>query len=293
MVRRVTPSQYNSMMRRAAAQQRQAIQNLNREISRINRANKKAVDDYNREVRQHNARVRANRQKLESAIRRLNQEARKPARITYTVRSEPVYTSYARLNERYEAGFYPANFNETLDLAEREASNSANLEAMLGEEPVDLDVEPRLSVDADLEQSLAEIEPDLPDRWKGALFALSPRNPDAARHFCTSAREIFSKIFSIRAPDNLVLSAVGNCAVTPQGTPTRRAKICYLLARQSLSDKALEDFVDTDIENILSLFHVFNEGTHGKAGAYGATQLVAIKNRVEDGMKFLLRIASV
>lgn len=292
MARRVTPSQFNSMLRRAASQRRQAIQNINREISRVNRVNKKIVDDYNREVRQYNARVRANHQKLENAIRRLKQEGRKPVRLTYTVKSEPVYTSYSRLNERYEAGAYPAVFNETLDLAEREASNSASLEDTLSQEPHDLDVEPQLDVDVELEQTLAKVQPDLPDRWKGALFALSPRNPDAARHFCTSAREIFTKIFSVRAPDNAVLSAVHNCSLTPQGTPTRRAKIAYLLAQQSLSDQTLEDFVETDIDNILSLFNVFNEGTHGKAGAYGASQLIAIKNRVEDGMKFLLKIAN-
>lgn len=292
MVRRVTPSQFNSMLRRAESQRRQAIQKINREIDRLNRANKKAVDDYNREVRQHNARVRSNRQRLNNAILRLEQEARKPSRVTYTVRSRKVYESYNRLDERYEAGAYSDRFNEALDLAEREASNSAELEAILAEEPTDTEEEPRFEADPNLVQTLSSIQNDLPDRWHGALFALSPRNPDAARHFCTSAREIFVKIFEIGAPDSLVGSALTNCALTPQGTPTRRAKIRYLLSQQSLGDEALEDFVEADVDNILSLFQIFNEGTHGKAGAYGASQLSAIKKRVEDGMKFLLNIAT-
>ena len=303
MARRVTPSQFNAMLRRAESQRRQAIQKINREIDRVNRANKKAVDDYNRqakkavddynrEVRQHNARVRSNRQNLDRAIRRLEQEARKPTRVTYTVRSRTVYESYQRLNERYEAGAYPAHFNDALDLAEREASNSAELEAVLGEEPTDAGQELQLETDPALTETLSKVQNDLPDRWRGALYALSPRNPDAARHFCTSAREIFAKIFEVRAPDSAVRAAFGNCDLTPQGTPTRRAKIRYLLSRQSLTDEALEDFVDTDVDNILSLFTVFNEGTHGRAGAYGASQLVAIKTRVEDGMKFLLDLSA-
>lgn len=292
MVRRVSPSQFNSMIRRAESQRRQAIQKINREIDRLNRANRKIVDDYNREVRTHNARVRSDRHKLVNAVRRLEQEARKPTRISYTVRSQTVYQSYHRLNERYEAGAYPDRFNDALDLAEREASNSAELEAILGEEPKDTEEEPRFEADPSLVQTLSDVQSDLPDRWRGALFALSPRNPDAARHFCTSAREIFVKIFDVRAPDTAVSSSLVNCDLTPQGTPTRRAKIRYLLSRQLLADEALEDFVETDVDNILSLFQVFNEGTHGKAGAYGATQLAAIKKRVEDGMKFLLRIAS-
>lgn len=39
------------------------------------------------------------------------------------------------------------------------------------------------------------------DRWKGALFSLSPTNPDAAQHFCTSAREVLTSMLDIAAPD--------------------------------------------------------------------------------------------
>ena len=291
MARKVTPSQLNSIIRRAQSQQRQAVQKINREIDRVNRANKKVVDDYNREVRRHNSRVQANRQKLATAIQRIEQEARKPTRITYTVQSRTVYQSYQQLNERYEAGLYPEHFNETLDLAEREASNSAELESLLGEEPSGNQDEPQFEADPKLIDTLSRIQHDLPDRWRGALFSLSPRNPDAARHFCTSAREIFVKIFDVRAPDATVKAAVADCDLTPQGSPSRRSKIRYLLARQSLADETLENFIDADVDNILSLFRVFNDGTHGNAGAYGSTQLAAIKNRVESGMNFLLKIA--
>ena len=65
---------------------------------------------------------------------------------------------------------------------------------------------------------LASFSMDLVSRWTGALFALNPTNPDAARHFCTSAREVLTSILDIAAPDSAVLEASPNCELTPQGT---------------------------------------------------------------------------
>lgn len=291
MVRRVTPSQYASMVRQAEAKRRQAISKINQDISRYNREVKKAVDNYNREVRAHNSRVRADRQRLSTAIRRLEQEARKPVRVAYTVQSRTVYSSYERLERRAEAGHYDDSFNDALDLAEREAANSVELESALQTEPDPEEAEEEMLADPTLIGKLATIETDLAERWQGALYALSPRNPDASRHFCTSAREIFSRIFESRAPDIEVRTADPNCPLTERGTPTRRAKIAYLLSRQRLTDDALETFIDDDIENILSLFQVFNDGTHGSAGKYGMSQLKLIKKRVENGLQFLVRFS--
>lgn len=292
MARKVTPSQYASMVRQAQAKQRQALNKLNSEIEKYNRDVKRQVDNYNRELRAHNARVRADRQRLKSAINRLNQQARQPSRINYTVRSSTVYSSYERLQQRSDAGYYDDRYNETLDLAEREAANSVELEAALQVEPDDIDQESSLSPDPVLSAKLATIEADLSDRWKGALFALSPRNPDAARHFCTSAREIFTRILDAGAPDNSVKTATLACELTPQGTPTRRAKIKYMLHEHGMADSALENFIEDDIENILSLFRVFNDGTHGSAGRYGVSQLELIKKRVENGLQFLVKFVT-
>lgn len=291
MVRRVSPSQYASMVRQAQARQRQALNKLNNAINANNREVKRRVDNFNREVRAHNARVRANRQRLATALRRLESEARKPTRVSYTVRSSTVYSSYQRIESRAEQGFYGEHFNETLDLAEREAANSVELETALNAEPTDVEEDPSLTPDPSLLTHLSTLQADLADRWRGALFALSPRNPDAARHFCTSAREIFSKIFDLAAPDAAARSAFPNDELTQQGTPTRRTKIRFMLSRNGLSDDALEDFVQDDVENILRLFQVFNDGTHGAAGKFGATQLRLIKQRVENGLQFMMKFA--
>lgn len=51
---RFNANEFNRKMRQA---QRRAYQQLKREVDRVNRANKKAVDDYNRKARAHNRKV--------------------------------------------------------------------------------------------------------------------------------------------------------------------------------------------------------------------------------------------
>jgi hypothetical protein len=122
------------------------------------------------------------------------------------------------------------------------------------------------------------------------LFSLHPANPDASRHFCTSAREIFTSILETRAPDEAVKHTVPNCPLTSDGRPTRRARVHFALMRKGVAIDALADFVQVDIDNILELFAVFNDGTHGSAGRFRFEQPMAIKTRVEDGISFLHQV---
>jgi hypothetical protein len=87
-----------------------------------------------------------------------------------------------------------------------------------------------------------------------------------------------------------VLSAMPNCDLTEKGNPTRRAKIRFFLLRKGLADESLEDFVERDMRNVVELFDVFNEGTHGSAGKFDIPQLRTLKRRVEDGIAFLHRV---
>ena len=50
-------------------------------------------------------------------------------------------------------------------------------------------------------------------------------------------------------------------------------------------------FVEKDIDDILQLFHVFNEATHGPAGKHGFAKLQSIRQRVEGGIMFLAAVA--
>jgi hypothetical protein len=139
---------------------------------------------------------------------------------------------------------------------------------------------------------LSSLSVDLDNRWRGALFSLNPQNPDATRHFCTSAREIFTEIFDTRATDKDVFSVMPDCQRTNNGNATRRSKIQYFLRKKGVNDSNVETFIDNDIENILELFHTLSDGTHGVAGRYTMNQLSVIKKRVEDGLIFLCDIAS-
>ena len=289
MAQRVTPTQLRSMVRQAQTKQRQAIDKINREIRAHNQKVKATLSKYNQEVNRYNARVRANRDRLRRELTKLAQTASQPRYSTLRFSVESMQRSYGRLEAKAESSHYDDHYNEVLDLSEREAANSAGvLNALLGNpEGSGREEEIRSSK---LDHVLSVISGDLCDRWQGALFSLDPRNPDAARHFCTSSREILTQILDTRAPDTLVLQEMPECETTPNGTPTRRSKIQYFLLLNGMSDSSLEDFVEKDMNNVVQLFREFNDGTHGSSGHFTYQQLVAIKRRVEDAVVFLWSI---
>ncbi len=144
----------------------------------------------NLEVRRYNARVRANRQKIATELRRLQS--------TTTVRYQVVHTSAITLNNYYErldageSSLEGSNYgSEFLDLSERENANSLALSNALESETDESNIDPSALLRTEIDGMLQQLSPDLGNRWRGALFSLNPQNPDAARHFCTSAREVF------------------------------------------------------------------------------------------------------
>lgn len=290
MPRRMTPSQIRSAIRHAQNKQKQAIDKYNRDVRQHNQKVKQAVNNYNNEVRRHNARVRANRRKIESELRRLQS--------TSTVRYQVVQTSAITLNNYYErldaGGSTLENVNhgsEFLDLSERENANSLALSNALESETDESNISPSDLLCTEIDVLLQQLSPDLSNRWRGALFSLNPQNPDAARHFCTSAREVFVQILDMNAPDEKVLAQYPSCDTTPNGQPTRKEKIRYLLDRCGLLTAEAVDFVDEDVKNVLALFRVFNDGTHGSSGKFGLDKLMSIKTRVEDGITYLFSIS--
>lgn len=116
--------------------------------------------------------------------------------------------------------------------------------------------------DSKIMSQLSSISKDLDDRWKGALFSLNPANPYATRHFCTSAREIFTEIFESKATYKEVFQSFPNCERTERGNASRRSKIKFFMHRKGFHDVSAEAFVENDIDNILELFHVLSTGTH-------------------------------
>lgn len=328
----MTPQQYNAWLRQQQQQQEREIRRYNQEVDRVNRANKaaaeKAVRDYNREVdrinqhnrraaadanreidrlNQHNRRVadhnrrvaqqnRAAVDKYNRAVRAHNAELERQRQQQLSAlrsNTSPHYVEVRQstfdLNERYERAVQEALDTQLIALSEREASNSAVVaETLVADEPIALTA----IEDTGILDYLQGFSQDLCDRWKGAIYALNPANPDASRHFCTSAREIFSEILDKWADNKDVLAANPACELTPNKTgPSRRAKIRYFLNRKGADTPEMLGFVEKDIDDILQLFHVFNEATHGAAGKHGFTKLLNIRQRVEGGIMFLAAIA--
>jgi hypothetical protein len=296
MARRMTPAQFKSHVRQVQNRQRQAVDQYNRAVRDYNRKVNTAIDNYNREVRAHNARVRSNRQRLAQALSSLQRRTTVTRYVTFRASVETLHRSYVSL-DRTSDSVHTTDFqNEVLDLSERENANSLEvMNALLADAVTSASAEgedlSRLR-ETKIDEELRDISSDLDNRWRGALFSLHPANPDASRHFCTSAREIFTSILEHKAPDDLVKGAIPNCPLTHEGRPTRRARIHFALRQKGIVEAALqlEEFIDDDVENILELFGVFNDGTHGSSGRFEFGQLVAIKTRVEDGISFLHKI---
>lgn len=89
------------------------------------------------------------------------------------------------------------------------------------------------------------------------------------------------------APDSRVAEADPACDRTDKGVPTRRAKVGFLLQRQGIDEDSIENLVEEDMDNVLTLFRDFNNGTHGHAGRFTITQLSALRIRVESAIGFI------
>ena len=292
MPRRLNSSQIRSKLRQDQTRRRQAVQkwnsavrDYNNKVRQYNSERKRAIDAYNRDVRSYNARVRANRSRLRAALQSLSTQ-------TITVRYTSFQTSVATLYSAYERLDNSDADPLLSDLAERDTANSVTvLNTLLGNDS-HVQVSDGELISTKLSESLSRYSTDMQDRWSGAVFALNPRNPDAARHFCISAREILADILDIEAPNAEVLSQFPDCQVTQRGTPTRRAKIHYCLNRSGLNNEALEDFIDANINDLSVLFKDLNTGAHGPAGKFSLPQLSAIKTRVEDAIDFICEIVT-
>lgn len=295
--RKVTPAQFRNMVRQAEQKRRQAVNKYNSEVRKVNRAidkynrdAKQAVNEYNREVRTHNSRVRRNRQRLKSELTKLSNQASRPQYVTYRTSVQSLHEAFVRVETKAEGGAWGDSGGALLDLSEGEAANSVEvLNALLAEPKEGVTHLPELQ-ETSVTHELTDISSDLDQRWRGALFALDPSNPDAARHFCASSREIFTNVLEAEAPDEAVLRALPTCPKSERGKPTRRAKVQFFLHRKGMLDDDLEEFVERDLDNVVELFTIFNEGTHGSAGKFDFAQLAAIKHRVEDAIRFLYRV---
>lgn len=286
MARKINISQFKSKMRQIEQKQRRAINDYNRAVKQYNDKVNKAIRDYNSFVRSYNATVRRNRQIISHEIAKL--QARTAVTTSYIASTNVMQQCYANVNRIYAPGVeVTPQQDRILDLIEQEHANG-----LITANTVENNELPEENTeDINIGNKLAIVSEDLHNRWKGAVFSLSPLNPDAARHFCTSTREIFTEFIELKAPDKEVFAFNPDCEKTDRGNATRREKIKYMMRNKQMDD-SVSAFVEADITNILELFHVLSNGTHGAAGKYEFSKLVQVKKRVEQGINFLCEIAA-
>lgn len=199
MPRKVTPAQIRSKVR-------QAQREFEREV-------KRAVDKANRA---YASRARANRRRLERELGKLKLTSTVTTRYRATYTSfQTVQQSFERLERASDLGTWTGD-DELFDLVESETANGAALLNALDRDEDAADTEPGLR-QTTIVSELTDISPDFHDRWRGAIYSLSPDNPDAARHFCTSSREVLVGILDLKAPDNVVRAANPKVALTEHG----------------------------------------------------------------------------
>lgn len=273
-------------MSRFKSQMRQAQHKAERQMrSEVNRVVRKYENDVSRELRKYNSKVRHNQQLITRELNKL--QSRTTVQSSYTMSLGAMHRYYAIVGTTYQNSEVTSEQEHILNLVEQEQANGLITANAIEHE--DFPVEN--TEDIEIGNKLLAVSEDLNNRWKGAVFALNPHNPDAARHFCTSVREIFTEFIDTKAPNKAVEQHDPNCERTPNGTPTRRAKIKYMMRHIDLDD-CVADFADADIQNIVELFYVFNGATHGAAGKYEYQKLLQVKRRVEQGINFLCEIAA-
>jgi len=281
---RFNMSQLNSKIRQAQQKQRQAIAKINREIKAYNQDARRAINNYNQAIRKYNSQVKRNRQIIRQEMQRLNSS--RTTRLTVSVKSMQHY--YDAIATNYNEGVtVNLETDKILDLIEIENANSIVTANMIENDTIPYEN----TEDIEIGNKLCAISIDLNNRWQGAVFSLNPLNPDATRHFCTSARELFTNLIELKAPDQEVFNFNPSCQITDNGNPTRREKIKYMM-RNKITDENIVAFADEDIKNILELFHVLSDGTHGESGKYSYEKLKQVKKRVESGINFLCEISA-
>lgn len=273
-------SHFKSQIRQA---QRKAERQLKNEL---NQASRKIERDINRKIRNYNSKMQHNRQIVLRELKKLQTHSTMTIRSSYTISLDAMQKHYVTIGNVYQNESLTPQQEYILNLIEQEQANGL-ITANVVENN---DFPAENTDDIEIGAKLQHVSDDLNNRWKGAVFAINPQNPDAARHFCTSAREIFTEFIELKAPDDAVFQYNPNCQKTNQGNATRREKIKYMM-RNSNMDESVISFAESDITNILELFHVLSDGTHGPAGRYSYQNLLQVKKRVEQGIYFLCEIS--
>lgn len=141
-----------------------------------------------------------------------------------------------------------------------------------------------------LEDRLRDIDRGLPNLLQGARHALSPDNPDRARHVTVSLRELIGRVLHHLAPDNSIRDWTNDSSYYHGGRPTRKARLLYISREINADD--LSEFVNAEVTLAIKLIDLLNGGTHVTASRLTDRQLQALVTRTELLLSFLLHLDS-
>ena len=125
--------------------------------------------------------------------------------------------------------------------------------------------------------------------WEGAVSALKSDNPDRARHFATSLRELLTHVMHELSPDVEIKKWNPDQKLYDKNRPTRRARLLFIC--RNINHGPFSDFVEKDVEAVLAFVQLFQQGTHAIDIPYTEDQLLALKTKMEGVIRFLISIA--
>ena len=167
-----------------------------------------------------------------------------------------------------------------LGVSDEEGAEQASSEVQISE----IEVEASMCIPL-----LEAVDPDLAKLYTGARAALRGTNPDRARHFLSSLRELWSHLLRQIAPDKQVLEWIPKDGkkLLYKGKPTREARILYLC--RNLNNGPLSDFIKTDTHAFIELYNVFNR-IHKLNPKLSDQELRALQLRTDSWLTYTLQI---
>ncbi len=136
---------------------------------------------------------------------------------------------------------------------------------------------------------LKDLDPALVRLYEGARDALSGTNPDRARHFLSSQRELWNHLLRIIVPDEQVQEWIPKDGkdLLHEGKPTRKARILYLC--RDLNHDPLTEFVVCDTDALVTFISLFNR-VHQLEPKLLDLQLRALQLRSDSWLTYILQI---
>ena len=165
-------------------------------------------------------------------------------------------------------------------------SDEADAEQDLSEIQLVAEIEEETSICIAL---LEAVDPDLARPYAGARDALRGTNPDRARHFLSSLRELWNHLLRQIAPDKQVLEWIpkDDKELLYKGKPTRKTRILYLC--RDLNHDPLTDFIAHDTRAFVTLVESFNR-IHQLELKLSDQQLRALLLRTDSWLTYILQI---